>query len=85
MGYFTLGRKSTHIVETISLKGEDLPLCVEGSYDFDEGYFEPQKVYLQSPRKKTGEYDLLPRTEKYLLSANCPHAENWDDLARGNF
>ena len=85
MSFFTLGRKTTHISETITLKGVDLEICAEGVYDFDESYFEADTVYLASTRQKTNSYKLPKRIEKYLLSCNCPHAENWDELARGNF
>ena len=44
MGFYTLGRKTTHISETITLKGVDLEICAEGVYDFDESYFEADTV-----------------------------------------
>jgi len=85
MSFFTLGRKTTHISETITIKGVDLEICAEGVYDFDESYFEADTVYLASTRAKTNSYKLPKRIEKYLLTCDCPHAENWDELARGNF
>ena len=85
MGFYTLGRKSTHISEQITLKGVELEICVEGIYDFDESYFEADTVYLANTRQKTNSYQLPKRIKEYLLSCNCPHAENWDELARGNF
>jgi hypothetical protein len=85
MGFYTLGRKTTHISETITIKGVELEICAEGVYDFDESYFEADTVYLANTRQKTNSFDLTPRVKKYLLSCDCPHAENWDELARGNF
>ena len=85
MGYFTLGRKSTHIITKVTLKGVELEIVAEGTYDFDEGYFEADIAYLNETRKKTGDYKLPDRVFKYLTSTNCPHAEDWDELARGNF
>jgi hypothetical protein len=85
MGFYTLGRKTTHISEKITLKGVVLEICAEGVYDFDESFFEAHTVYLANTRAKTNSYELPKRIEKYLLSCDCPQAENWDELARGNF
>ena len=85
MGYSMHGRKTTHIFETITLKGLEIEIVAEGSFDFDENYFDVDTVYLKETRKKTNSFKLPKRIYSYLTNINCLHAENWDDLARENF
>jgi hypothetical protein len=85
MGYSMHGRRLTHITEAITLKGVEIEIVAEGSFDFDEDYFDIDAVYLKEKRKKTNNFKLPKRICSYLTQVNCLHAENWDDLARENF
>ena len=81
MGFFTLGRTTHHAFTTVTVKGVEIEIVIEGSLDHDEHYFELDTVYLQETRAKTKDFALPKRIKAYLESPVW--FEHYEDSAWG--
>ena len=82
MGFFTHGRTTHHAFTTVTIKGVEIEIVIEGSLDHDEHYFELDTVYLQEPRAKTKDtapFALPKRIKAYLESPEW--FEHYEDVA----
>jgi hypothetical protein len=82
MGFFTLGRTTHHAFTTVTIKGVEIEIVIEGSLDHDEHYFELDTVYLQEPRAKTKDFALPERIYNKLTSGE--YDEQFHDVAWGS-
>ena len=82
MGFFTLGRTTHHAFTTVTIKGVEIEIVIEGSLDHDEHYFEFDTVYLQAPRAKTKDFALPERIYNKLTSG--AYDEQFHDVAWGS-
>ena len=82
MGFFTLGRTTHHAFTTVTIKGVEIEIVLEGLLDHDEHYFELDTIYLQKTRDKTKDYELPERIYNKLTSG--AYDEQFHDVAWGS-
>jgi hypothetical protein len=82
MGFFTLGRTTHHAFTTVTIKGVEIEIVIEGSLDHDEHYFELDTVYLQEPRAKTKDTAPFALPERiYNKLTSGAYDEQFHDVA----
>jgi hypothetical protein len=85
MGFFTLGRTTHHAFTTVTIKGVEIEIVIEGSLDHDEHYFELDTVYLQEPRAKTKDTAPFALPERiYNKLTSGAYDEQFHEVAWGS-